>query len=425
MPGPLSGTDPAHGHAPVNALGPSRAADPAKAAASAPLFELARTTQTPGASDPVTGPAGAAGTPSGSTDSTQPVPATVTVPAAAAQLAGAPVPALVALPGMVALPGTAAAGSAATEPAATEPAAAVTAAATPAAATPAAAAPASATPAAAAPASAAAGPAGAAPADAAPTHAATAAAEPAAARNQPGTHPLHRRSARGPAVPEDALHGQPAVSGEKVAETAPIATGVPAEPPAVTAQGGSVAASAGDPSVPAVHAPAAAPSPAGHSTALGSETVHHHPAQELPLARQVAGPVLALRAGGDGSHQLIVALHPAELGPVNVHVRIVGDLMTIQLASTSETAHDALREALPQLRSELQTAGLSSSSVSVDLASGGSAGSGAGAFANPRQGAAEPSRPAAAIPAVEPALRHRGTESRTSTYTSAGLDRWL
>ena len=97
--------------------------------------------------------------------------------------------------------------------------------------------------------------------------------------------------------------------------------------------------------------------------------------------------MLALRAGGDGSHQLIVALHPAELGPVNVHVRIVGDLMTIQLASTSETAHDTLRDALPQLRSELQSAGLSSASLSLDLTSGGSAGS--GAFADPRQAAGD------------------------------------
>jgi flagellar hook-length control protein FliK len=380
---PATGVTPAHGDGPVNALGPSQAADPAKLAASAPIFELARATQPPEAADPVTG---TPSTPAGPPTSDPSVPATVVVPAGALQVTGPPAPAVVALPGtMPATTKPATTKPATTKPATTKPveATAVT---------------------------------GALLANS------TAAGSPAGIL--PGTHTLHHRPARGPATPG----GQPAIAGEKAAEAAPISTGVPAEPVpvAVTAQGGNPAAPAGDPSVPAAQAPAAQPVAAGRSTSLGSEPAHRHPAAELPLARQVAGPVLALRAGGDGSHQLIVALHPAELGPVNVHVRIEGNLMTIALASTSETAHDALRDALPQLRSELQSAGLSSASVSVDLTSGGSAGS--GAFANPRQGAGEPSRPAGAVPAADPmpaAPRHRSTGGRSSTYSSAGLDRWL
>jgi flagellar hook-length control protein FliK len=377
----------------VNALGPSKAADPAKVAASAPIFELARAAQTPEAADPVTGTPGTPGTP----DSTPPVPATVTAAAGATQLAGAPAPVVVALPGTAA-----AIAEAAAKPAAVKTADAKTAAAKPAEAE---------------------------EADAAAATEARPASSNAAgsaAGILPGTHALHHRSARGPAAPGD----QPAIPGEKAAEAAPGSTGVPAEPvpAAVTAQGGNPAAPAGDPSVSAVQAPAAQPVAAGQPAALGSEPAHRHPATELPLARQVAGPVLALRAGGDGSHQLIVALHPAELGPVNVHVRIEGNLMTIQLASASETAHDALRDALPQLRSELQSAGLSSASVSVDLTSGGSGGlGGSGAFANPRQGTGEPSSPAGAVPAdpAPAAQRHRSTGGRNSTYSSAGLDRWL
>jgi flagellar hook-length control protein FliK len=232
----------------------------------------------------------------------------------------------------------------------------------------------------------------------------------------PGAHVLTHRPARGPAAPG----GQPASSGDQVAGPAPVSSGLPAEPVPALAPAGT---SAGDPAVQAAQAPAAQPVSAAQLAAPGPEPVHRHPAVELPLARQVSGPVLALRAGGDGSHQLIVALHPAELGPVNVHVRIVGDLMTIQLASTSETAHDALRDALPQLRSELQSAGLSSASLSLDLTSGDSAGT----FANPRSGAGEPDRPAAA-PATDPAPaapRHRTSGGRTTTHPSAGLDRWL
>lgn len=159
----------------------------------------------------------------------------------------------------------------------------------------------------------------------------------------------------------------------------------------------------------------------------GTGPARHEPPGELadlPLSRQVAGPVLALRAGGDGSHQLIVALHPAELGPVNLNVRITGDLMTIQLASTSESVHDTLRDALPQLRSELQAAGLSAVALSLDLTSDGSA----GAFADRRQGAADPSAPArsaTAEDATQAPPRHRMSGDRMPTHASSGLDRWL
>jgi flagellar hook-length control protein FliK len=140
---------------------------------------------------------------------------------------------------------------------------------------------------------------------------------------------------------------------------------------------------------------------------------------DTPLARQVAGPVLALRAGGDGSHQLIVALHPAELGPVNLNIRIAGDLMTIQLASNSEIAHDTLRDALPQLRSELQAAGLSSVALSLDLTSDSSA--------DPRQAAEanRPDRARAEDDASQAPARRRMSGDRMPTHASSGLDRWL
>ena len=114
-----------------------------------------------------------------------------------------------------------------------------------------------------------------------------------------------------------------------------------------------------------------APSAPAGPPAADAQPVPRHLAAEQPLASQVAGPVLALRARGDGSHQLMIALHPAELGPVNLHVRISGDAMTISLASSNDIAHDTLAEALPQLRAELQSAGLGSASLSLDLTSGG------------------------------------------------------
>jgi flagellar hook-length control protein FliK len=137
------------------------------------------------------------------------------------------------------------------------------------------------------------------------------------------------------------------------------------------------------------------------------------PAVPQPVAHQLAGPLLHLRAGGDGNHSLLIALHPAELGPVNLHVRLTGDSMTIQLASTSQSAHDLLRDALPQLHQELQAAGLSSAGLSLELT-----GQGAGDSAGFQpQSHTEPHRPSAEPPPGKPEARQRRTES--------GLDRWL
>ena len=74
--------------------------------------------------------------------------------------------------------------------------------------------------------------------------------------------------------------------------------------------------------------------------------------------------------------------------------------MTIQLASTSESAHDLLRDALPQLHQELQAAGLSSAGLSLEL-TGQGAGDSAG-FQPQSQPHTEPHRPAAEPPPGKP-----------------------
>jgi flagellar hook-length control protein FliK len=147
-----------------------------------------------------------------------------------------------------------------------------------------------------------------------------------------------------------------------------------------------------------------------------SATANLPTASQLPVSQQLAGPVLSLRTAGTGSHQLIIALHPAELGPVNLHVKILGDSMAIQLASTSEGAHDALREALPQLRQELQAAGLGNVDLSLDL---GGAPSGNHAQAGNQTQAG--GQPEAGYQTEQPVK----TTPRRSTTTESGLDRWL
>jgi len=192
----------------------------------------------------------------------------------------------------------------------------------------------------------------------------------------------------------------------------------PAPAPAATEPTATAPAAQPNPTgIPAVQQPVAGRPAAGHD----APQVPRHPATDVPLASQVAGPVLALRARGDGSHQMIVALHPAELGPVNLHVRISGDALTISLASSNDIAHDTLRDALPQLRSELQSAGLGAASLSLDLTSGGSAGS--GGFAEQHQ-AGTPDR---AVPVPDPISVPvpRRAARIASSSGSAALDRWL
>ncbi|HEX4727622.1 MAG TPA: flagellar hook-length control protein FliK [Jatrophihabitans sp.] len=157
--------------------------------------------------------------------------------------------------------------------------------------------------------------------------------------------------------------------------------------------------------------------PTAAPTTTAQPTTSQPAANPLPVSDQLTGPVLSLRTAGNGSHQLTIALHPAELGPVNLHVRILGDSMAIQLASTSEGAHDALREALPQLRQELQAAGLPNVDLSLDLGGAPSGGHAqAGGHTQTSGGQHEIGHQVEQPISVAP---------RRSATTESGLDRWL
>lgn len=228
------------------------------------------------------------------------------------------------------------------------------------------------------------------------------------AAHQPGKADAKASAGNGK---QDARDGQ-STSGQ--ASSAPLDTGQSAtQQPAVpspTVAGLGVANSLA-PNPQLTSQPVAAPA---------GPTVRDYPSVPQPLVHQLAGPVLDVRASGDGSHQLSISLHPAELGPVNLHVKIFGDVMTIQLASTSESAHDAIRAALPQLRHELQSAGLAGVDVSLDF-NAGSANSGAAPDSRGGRGGQD-SSPARLpqVPVSPPAI-----VNRPSRPADSGLDRWL
>lgn len=68
---------------------------------------------------------------------------------------------------------------------------------------------------------------------------------------------------------------------------------------------------------------------------------------------------------GDGVQSAQIAVTPADLGPVEVRVTLVGDEAKIQLSATHAATREALNEALPRLRASFADAGISLSQAGV------------------------------------------------------------
>ncbi len=79
---------------------------------------------------------------------------------------------------------------------------------------------------------------------------------------------------------------------------------------------------------------------------------------------QLTDAIAHLRARGNGTHQLDVALHPAELGAVHVRAALHGDTLTITVSCADDAARQAVTAALPDLHSAL---GGLSGTATIDL----------------------------------------------------------
>jgi flagellar hook-length control protein FliK len=73
-----------------------------------------------------------------------------------------------------------------------------------------------------------------------------------------------------------------------------------------------------------------------------------------------------LRHAPDGSQTMTVVLTPDALGEVTVQVTITDGTLDLTLRGGSEHGRHALADALPELRRELEGAGLSFSRLAVD-----------------------------------------------------------
>ena len=84
-----------------------------------------------------------------------------------------------------------------------------------------------------------------------------------------------------------------------------------------------------------------------------------------PPATQLAMRIAPLLLDADGVHRLTVHLHPADLGPVQVVAEIRNGEINVQLSGATDAGNDALRNAMDDLRRELNQSGFSSTTLDL------------------------------------------------------------
>jgi flagellar hook-length control protein FliK len=170
----------------------------------------------------------------------------------------------------------------------------------------------------------------------------------------------------------------PAASTATDSATGPLAvapaTGAPGEGMSTGTGGAGQDASSGAPSgnaptsvagVASAPTTVVAPAAASADAATGD-------AATLPVGSQVARQVAVLRGGPDGAHTMTLVLTPDTLGPVEVQVTVSKGTVDLTLRGAHEHGRAALLDSLPDLRRDLETAGLTCSRLEVDRDTGGS-----------------------------------------------------
>jgi flagellar hook-length control protein FliK len=95
-------------------------------------------------------------------------------------------------------------------------------------------------------------------------------------------------------------------------------------------------------------------------------------AAALPVGAQVARQVAVLAGGPDGEHSMTLVLTPDTLGEVQVQVTLTKGAIELALRGAHEQGRAALLEALPELRRDLEAAGLNPSRLEVARETGSS-----------------------------------------------------
>ena len=195
------------------------------------------------------------------------------------------------------------------------------------------------------------------------------------------------------AAPDFAPRGKPSQAQAADAQLplafAPVAESSRAESPAPLKDAASVLAPTAAAISPSL-SPATPAAPA-HQAALPSRP------GEPAFATDLAAEVRVMVEGGWQEAEL--SLHPAELGPIQVQLRVNGGSADITLAAANGFTRDGLAQALPELREMLASQGLQLGQAGVDAGRDGRG----FADAQPRQenrgqGSAGPARETGAAP---------------------------
>lgn len=88
-------------------------------------------------------------------------------------------------------------------------------------------------------------------------------------------------------------------------------------------------------------------------------------ALERALAAQLVDRIGRVVERGDGSHELSIELEPADLGRLEVRVRLEAGVVHVQVDAHARGTSDLLRRALPELREALAGAGLSAGALDI------------------------------------------------------------
>lgn len=110
--------------------------------------------------------------------------------------------------------------------------------------------------------------------------------------------------------------------------------------------------------------------------ALAVESVVSRGAQEVPLNRQLLGPIASLATGPHGDRTLSINIAPDALGPVAVKAHLGPEGLRVELTAPTEAGRDALRVMLPELRRDLAATGTGTVSIGTATENGSSSGGG-------------------------------------------------
>lgn len=166
--------------------------------------------------------------------------------------------------------------------------------------------------------------------------------------------------------------GEP--SGDGPADGSSLGAGTPGggTAAAATAAAGTAATEVGDPVptvVPGSPTPGTTATPGTIATTAPAAATGDGAAS--PVSDQLTRQVAVLRSAADGSHSMSLVLTPETLGKVEVHVTIKHGVLDVTLRGANELGRAALLDALPDLRRDLEAAGLSLSRLDVDRQTGG------------------------------------------------------